>query len=176
VLDDFAVAQDEARASGWANLLAGLSALAQQVLFNPHPDAPAQGEYDPNVLVPASLIRASLAVAGGNVTNTDGAAVLDLPAGTWGVGQGSAVQAFLDGNGAERENYTWVHGGTDRPLEAHLELDGYVFETWDDPGLVNHDSFPEVEVLAPGDHDGCTCDAWITWATGGTEMPVAASA
>lgn len=175
VLDDFEVVQAEARSAGWSNLLAGLGALAQQLLFNPHPDAPPAGEYDPNVVVPASLIRESLAIAGSDVTNADGAAVLELPAGTWGVGQGSAVQSFLDSNGAEREHYTWVHGDTDRPLEAHMELDGYQFESWDDPGLENHDTFPEVEVLAPGDHAGCTCDAWITWATGGTEMPIAAS-
>jgi hypothetical protein len=128
----------------------------------------AVGEYDPDLTVPPGLVRDALAAAGRDpaATDADGAAVIDLPAGAWGIGQGDAVQSFLEENGAERESYTWLHGDTDRPLDAHLVLDGYQFDRLGRcGGCTNHDSFPEVEVLAPGDHDGCTCDAWITWAT-----------
>lgn len=175
---DLEVSQDTARDLGWGVLAAGLSALLAARLYDPHPDAPPAGEYDPNLTVPPALVRDALATAGADPTVAaldGGQAVVDLPSGAWGVGQGSAVQSFLEANGAERESYTWVHGDTERPLDAHLDLDGVEFTDWTDARLANNDTFPEVDVLAPGDHDGCTCDAWITWATGGTELPVAAS-
>jgi 2'-5' RNA ligase len=170
--------QTEAAAAGWALLAAGLSTLAAARLYDPHPDAPPVGEFDPDLTVPPALIREAIAAAGSDpaVSNVDGEAVIDLPAGTWGIGQGDAVQSFLEANGAEREHYTWVHGDTDRPLDAHLDLDGLEFTDWSDERLTNTSDFPEVEVLAPGDHDGCTCDAWITWSTVSEDMPVAASA
>lgn len=60
--------------------------------------------------------------------------------------------------------WTWVHGFYGEPLnpfDPHVDLDGY--ETTDretNPDLANTEAWPEVDVFAPDDHPGCTCE-WV---------------
>jgi signal transduction histidine kinase len=60
--------------------------------------------------------------------------------------------------------WEWVHAFYGEPrtvFEPHEALDG--FTTTDregDPGLFNPDAWPEVDLFAPGDHGGCTCE-WV---------------
>lgn len=60
--------------------------------------------------------------------------------------------------------WTWAHGFYGEPrtvFQPHADLDGY--ETTDrenNPDLVNLDAWPDGNVYAPADHDGCTCE-WV---------------
>lgn len=177
VPDDLEQTQDTARSAGWDLLAAGLSTLTLARMYDPSPDAPPLGEHDPNVTVPTSLVREAIATAGSGpgVVDVEGQAAVDIPAGAFGIGNGEAITSFLLDGGAEADHRVWLHGDVEKVFEPHLDLDGYEFVDFDDPGLANTSGWPEVEFYAASDHEGCGCDWQVVWATGGVEEPVAAA-
>lgn len=153
--------QDADRAQGWTALSAALLDLARARLYDPSPEAPPEGEHDPDVSMPVGVIRAALVVAGGIAAYSAGSTARGTPAGLGEVlGQvatGGAVTEFLGEHGVAPVGYRWVYGVSSRPFEPHLALDGVEFGDYLDPALAN-DGFPG-PYLIPGDHDGCSCDA-----------------
>lgn len=150
--------QRQHRDEAWAWMLAALLALARQRLYDPAPDAPAEGEHDITLAVPAALIREAMARAGGapqtgmEVVTTDRGGVELLtdagsrPAG--GVATGETIIGEAIDAGFSIYEYLWEHGDPGRPFEPHADLDGQIGEA------------PDADVFGgwfPGDHRGCTC-------------------
>ena len=113
---------------------AGLAGLAANLLYNPHPDQPTQGEYDGTALVPMGLVRAALDRAGGAQpgpsTDVRGAEV-PIPAATvasdaapsGGATMGpTMLAAFKDQLCITDDGWTWQHGDTDREWAAVEQL------------------------------------------------------
>lgn len=158
-------AQDLEQAADW--LVDTLTSLAHGRLFDPNPLAEALGEVASGVSIPPGLVRRAVSQAGGAaalttdgegsawVTLTDGAT---RPAG--GIGTGDLMRETLRDHGASIEAYEWAYGPGARksPFEPHVDLDGVVFETFDDPVLAISGSFPDGAFYMPGDHSGCQCD------------------
>ncbi len=158
-------ADDLSGAWGW--LLAALSTLATDRLWNPDPSAPDIGEHDPTVMIPAGLIRSAISRAGGSAglstSGTDAWVTLtdsgSRPAG--GIGTGELVRGALRDGGAQVEGYVWEYGPSfrQRPYFPHQSLNDTPFENFDDPVLLNVTDSLEVPYHFPGGHDGCRCDA-----------------
>lgn len=176
VVGGFSVSQREAlglRMAGsleeaWSWMKGSLMSLAEGLLFNPHPSAPAIGEFDPSLRIPPGLVRQAAARAGGLAglsTNGEGSAFVTLtdagtrPAG--GIATGEHVRGVLRDSGAGIEGYEWEYGQARRsqPFHPHRRLDGVEFADWDDTVLSNFTGFPPYPFYMPGDHDGCLCDA-----------------
>ena len=163
-------AQQTARQDAWQQLQTGLEALAQQRLYDPDPNTdPKQlNELNADTLVPASLIRSSLAVAGGATAAQLTKMGASAPVGQ--IGTGPTVAAVIEAGGGQTQGYEWVHASTAKdPFEPHAALDGTQFTAFDDDALLNPEDWPPVQYLCPGDHDGCLCDAMPIWAT--TDSP-----
>lgn len=150
---------------GWSWLKEGLTSLAGDRLFDPHPSAPTLGEHDPLLRVPPGAIRNAVAIAGGApLATTDGRAAFVTigVAGenVGGIGTGKLLTDAMRDAGAKVEGYRWVYGPAlrQRPFKPHLALDGKVFRYFDDAVLANHHGFPSVSHFIPGDHPGCICD------------------
>jgi 2'-5' RNA ligase len=164
-------------APAWDAMESALNAIAEKVLYTPDGDLDGGASFDPDTVVPAGVVRNALTIAGG-VPPTD--AVVDVgqpvdvgtdPAGAMvsvnvpggQIGNGDAISGLLDDSGMQVVTYEWIHGsGGQHPLPCHDYLDGVPFASFDDDVLSpdnnpDWDGFPEVERLAPGDHDGCTC-------------------
>jgi hypothetical protein len=155
--------QAEDRDQGAELLLSLLVGLATQRLFDPRPAAPPIGEYDPELSVPAGIIRESLSVAGGARGEPTRGGAFRSPderiAGQLATGQ--TVADFAREIGLEVVGYTWDYGDASSrqfPFSPHELLDGTEFAAWDDPALANSESFPEEAFYFPGDHSGCQCD------------------
>lgn len=173
---EMAAALDDA----WTWLRGRMLDLARERLYDPHPEAPAEGEWD-GAPVPYAIVREAVARAGG-VDTTLTAAIGERLRGrardAWaaiGVAAGSIVRRLLtargivqggqsggDGRGAAFE---WDYGdfGRERPFEPHEDLDGLQFANFDDPALEVQGSFPETSHYAAGDHDGCRCGVKFLW-------------
>lgn len=160
--EDLEVRQTEDRLEAWAWLEDKLNAHGRDLVYDPNPKPPEQGETDGSVRVPFRLIREAVARAGGAVGQSGITAALDIPVAAiaHGVGTGGVVQEVLAEQGGAVASYEWVYGAypRQRPFEPHAELDGATFENFDDPLLSNGDSFPPEPFYAPGDHNGCRCD------------------
>lgn len=162
--DDLEARQDEDRSAAWAWLVAALTALLAERIYNPSPDAPAVGEHDTTLVVPTGIIRAAIARAGGTggaEPSPQAGAVLaeggTRPVG--GVGTGELVQQQLRDFGATVRAYRWVYGPALRAtFLPHAQLDGTVFTAYDDGRLTNGSGFPPFPYYLPGDHYGCRCD------------------
>jgi hypothetical protein len=157
-------------ASAWAWLAGALTTLAGERLYDPDPAAPAEGEHDPTLAVPAGLVRQAIARAGGAQGLVTAAATAPGPA--WvtltdagtrpagGIGTGELLRGGLRDVGASVEAYRWTYGPAfrQRPFQPHLGLDGVVFTNFDDPQLANPNRWPPGAYYLPGDHAGCICD------------------
>jgi hypothetical protein len=157
-------AQAEGRERGAELLLALLVGLASSRLFDPRPSAPPIGEHDPDMSVPAGVMRQALSVAGGARGEPTRGGAFRGPderiAGQLATGQ--TVADFAREIGLEIAGYIWDYGDASTrqtPFPLHESLDGVQFDTWDDPALANSAAFPDTQFLFPGDHDGCQCDA-----------------
>lgn len=161
-----------------AMLTENLFRLASQRLYNPVPGTPARGETDGTVLIPMSLARAALAIAGGG--NPIGGAMRSVTAaspGAWvdvsgpvsdasgaplgGVGTGPDIIALAGEQGGGIDGYVWVYGPAVRKeFQGHADIDGTPFENFDDPVLAvqPEDGWLGVDFYMPGDHEGCCCD------------------
>lgn len=175
-LDEAALAQAEAEhvvstatATNW--LAANLTALAHTRLFAAGPTT--KGETDDTVLVPASLVRVVVAIAGGarptGGTILTGGAWAELAGGPVtasdggplsGIATGPGIMALVTGHGGRTEAYQWEYGpGVRAEFQPHLDLDTIIRP--DPSGFEwppSYDGWPENDIPFPGDHDGCTCD------------------
>lgn len=143
---------------GWGTLSAGLLALGSQLLYDPHVEAPVQGEFDSTTLVPVRLVREALLDAGGGPGGTGTQLRLDF----WsGLLSGELADRMLADFSLEMTSAgSWSCGAPDRPFEPHQELDGIEFAgPTDDQLAASPDEFPFVSFYSPQDHDGCQCDA-----------------
>jgi hypothetical protein len=155
--------QDSDRSDAWAWMSAALGSLAHQMLYDPSPDAPPQGEYDDSLDVPFGLVRQAVARAGGadGMETTDGFGMTiqggTEPAG--GIGTGQVVMDLLGNQGQGVEGWVWVYGDypRTRPFEPHEALDGVQFQSWDDEVLANNEGWPDTPFFYCGDHDGDLC-------------------
>ena len=161
---------DLAAAREW--LMGNLMELAAHRLYDPTPGTPV-GEHDGTVLVPASLVRAAIAVAGGQAPAHGGTM---LTAGAWmqisggpvtapdgdpvgGIGTGPTVMGLVTGQGGSTQGWQWEYGaGVRSEFKPHLDLDGTVVEHTDDPEWANTGGWPGTSHYFPGDHEGCVCD------------------
>lgn len=148
-------ADRDADEAAWSWLLQNVTDLARRRLYDPDPAVPDVGEVA-GTAVPARMAREAIARAGGSggLIEVDG-----IPG---GIAVGVTIQSELADTGGGVDGWIWDYGAAPRlrPFEPHEALDGYEFSTWDDPGLANGESWPNVAYYAPGDHDGCLCD-WI---------------
>lgn len=128
--------------------------MINERLFNaidPANFIPGSNEF----LVQPGDIRQVIQVAGG------GGVSLDLSGYSGGVSTGQIMQDILRQNGAPLEGWLWLYdpGLVRTPFQGHRQLDGFVFQKWDDPELaVNYQDFwIRVPFYFPGDHYGCGC-------------------
>lgn len=151
----------------WAWLKGALQREAAAQMFDPTAAAPAIGEFDPTLRVPAGMLREAIARAGGTqglISTRAGGAYITLsdsgrgPAG--GIGTGELLRVAMRDHGVGTEGYEWTYGPAyrARPFEPHMQLDGLRFVNFDDPALSNTSGFPDVAFYIPGDHAGCICD------------------
>lgn len=162
--------QDRDRAEAWNWTRETLLTAARDLLYDPSPDPPAEGEFDPSVVVPYRIVREAVARAGGAAGED---APLAAAAGSlftsitadpiraaMGVAQGWLMQRVLGEHDVELDEYEWAYGEflRARPFEPHEELDGARFTNFDDVVLTNPEAWPPFAFYMPGDHDGCRCD------------------
>ena len=183
----------------WEAFKAALNARAENLLYNPDPNADEELSVNPNTVVPTGVVRQALSIAGGAEAKPITAAdvsemtIADVyPTGTeedksnvegetsgeghvltdipdGQIGTGAAVGGLLDASGMEVASFTWAHGPSLNPFEPHLDLDGTEFTNFNDDALANPGDFPEVDFFFPGDHIGCSCDFATVWTQGGDE-------
>jgi 2'-5' RNA ligase len=128
-----------------------LTQWAYRLLEDPEPSFGDVGEQPKDPTLPMSILTAALLLADGRNVPTDGS-----PA-----GPGLVVEtwATYDPN-PPVETVTWLWGGSDRPFEPHVDLDG-VESTWDDYEDTFAKDASEFPAGAPywfaGDHLGCSC-------------------
>jgi len=74
------------------------------------------------------------------------------------VAGGDTTRAAAMEVGLVQVGFVWDYGdGLRQTFEPHLALDGMEFDSWEDPGLANFESWPANSFYYPGDHDGCMC-------------------
>lgn len=151
----------------WAWLRGALTSLAGDRMFDPHPAAPEFGEFDATAKVPTGMLRQAIARAGGGsglrATDAGGAFLTLADAGTrpaGGIGTGELLREAMRDHGVGTEAYQWDYGPAfrQRPFEPHMQLDGVIFDNFDDAVLTNTSGFPDGAFYMPGDHAGCICD------------------
>lgn len=153
-LDPADVQVETRHEQGWEALLLALTALAGAQVFTSPPTP--RGEVDASVTVPATLVRDALAVAGGTETITAPTGTA-AQAGPPGLLTGPLWLGLLAGLGVFPDRWEWQTGRPSQPFPPHQELDGLVFEAWDDPVLANFGTFPSHPFFFPSDHTGCVC-------------------
>ena len=82
-----------------------------------------------------------------------------------GVATGKAILEYADSLGVDvrHDEYIWLYGDTlrQRGFQGHMQLDGAIFTSIDDPVLAvwPEDQWLRVANYSPGDHLGCACIA-----------------
>lgn len=150
--------------------------LAAARLYSPQPGPEPAGEHDTTVLIPASMVRAAVALAGGQAvkgahTNVGfgasawidlgGAGPVSTPDGQplGGIGTGPDLMGAVSDAGGSTEGWQWDYGtGVRAAFVPHEQLDGTIVPKTDDPRWANSGTFPATDFYYPGDHDGCVCD------------------
>lgn len=156
-MEDLAAKQAESRRDAEGLLVVALGLLANQRLYNPHPEAPPIGEYDPELLVPPGYLREAISIAGGAPAPSELDGKLDAQAG--GILTGDLAEAIWGQLGVGPAGYEWFTGAPDRPFEQHADLEAVEFSSFDDEQLAaDSGEFPFVDFYFPGDHWGCQCD------------------
>jgi hypothetical protein len=163
--------QEDNDRNAWGLLFAGLTLVATSSLYDPRPTAPPIGEMPVEARVPPTLVRESVATAGGKSASPN---VRPAGAPEGGVALGDSLLDLLhDAYHQTIEGWRWIYGDPSartRPFEPHYELDGKEFSSWDADVLYNPEPFPPADFFAPGDHDGCLCDFEVVLvATGESE-------
>lgn len=155
--------QEEDREEGWLVFLAALLSFARARFTGDGDEAVEQGEFDPTAVVPASIVREALAVAGGEaIEHGLDDALLSAMSGTpvGGVATGRLIEVTFAELGFPWTGYTWIYGLAPRQTSfvPHAALDGETFEHWDSDVLSNGGDWPRVAHFFPGDHRYCRCD------------------
>lgn len=148
--------------SAWDLFRAAMLKLADEYLYNPHPDQ-EPGEA-PDVIVPPGLVRGVFAHVGGlhpdtgDIDDEGTPGNADRPVG--GIALGNDVAEVLADEGAQELGFEWVYGITAiRHFEPHKDLNGMRFASWKDPRLEPEPEYAWVgPIFQPGDHNGCMCD------------------
>ena len=73
----------------------------------------------------------------------------------------TAAESIDPGTSGASAVRTWLHSGSDNAFGPHFDQDGNTY--FDDEDYLNQagwdaGEFPFVDVLAPGDHNGCGCE------------------
>lgn len=82
---------------------------------------------------------------------------------TGGITTGVHMSEYLADAGVNTNQKIWLYGWEEKPrrrtFNGHLQMDGLVFEEWDDDGLIisPQDYWLRRNYYAPGDHWGCAC-------------------
>lgn len=152
--------QDDDRHRAWAWLLAALVGIfaARTVgttpAGRPRPGPPGGQTALGGALVPAGVVRAALAIAGGFGAGEtspglgpDGRPV-DSGEVFGGVAVGERILTLLSTRDITADGWEWVHDNPQRDFPPHLDLDGVVSATYDGP---------EFDGYSEGDHGGCRC-------------------
>jgi hypothetical protein len=79
-----------------------------------------------------------------------------------GITSGRTMTEWLRSNGIDTDKKIWLYGYEDEPrrvFNGHLQMDGLVFEDWEDDGLriAPQDAWLRRSHYRPGDHFGCAC-------------------
>jgi len=78
-----------------------------------------------------------------------------------GITSGNTMNEWLRSNGIDTNKKIWLYGYDDprRTFNGHLQMDGLVFESWEDDGLKisPQDAWLRRSHYQPGDHFGCAC-------------------
>lgn len=106
-------------------------------------------------LVQPGDVRPLLATLGGGSTD------VTIPL-TGSITSGQTMTDWLRSNGITSNQKIWLYGFESEPrrtFNGHLQMDGLVFQYWDDPGLkiAPQDAWIRRRFYAPGDHWGCAC-------------------
>ena len=161
--------------AGWLVLKNAMDEIAVNAAYNPDPNVStdeAIANLSATNIVPAGVVRTSIAIAGGaSVANfvmtalSNGATVPSVPLSpVGGIGTGGVVSGLLSDSGAVNTNYEWVHGPSLKVFQPHEDLDGTEFDLFTSDALANTSgNWPYVAYYYPGDHDGCLCDAMPLW-------------
>lgn len=131
-----------------------LKALIADRAFNPLKE-PVYGEFRQGDLVQYGDVRPLMVKLGGGSTD----ATVEL---IGGVTTGKTMQSWLEASGVTTDEKIWLYGYEEQPrrtFNGHLQMDGLVFEQWDDEGLriAPQDVWLRRKFYQPGDHWGCAC-------------------
>jgi hypothetical protein len=79
-----------------------------------------------------------------------------------GITSGTTMREWLRSNGIDSDKKIWLYGYEDEPrrtFNGHLQMDGLVFDSWEDEGLLiaPQDAWLRRTHYSPGDHWGCAC-------------------
>lgn len=79
-----------------------------------------------------------------------------------GITSGKLMTDWLGENGIQTNQKIWLYGFEDQPrrvFNGHLQMDGLVFESWEDDGLLvaPQDTWLRRTHYQVGDHWGCAC-------------------
>jgi hypothetical protein len=147
VMDNLAAADSESRDR--------LRELADKYIFGDGAAVDPSGEASSFVIQPGD-VRSILVKAGG------GSPVSNYPL-NGGIATGRTVIQYVDtlGTDVNTELMIWTYGQVPRKqgFQGHMQLDGAVFTTMDDPVLSvwPEDRWIRVSHYRPGDHLGCAC-------------------
>jgi hypothetical protein len=132
---------------------ASLLEFSRRRLFDAGAGVDEVGEFD-DIRIPAGIIRDAMSIAGGangaDTDRTEGG----------GIGTGEFVANVFQDQGVVTDSMTWDYGDDARQeFQAHFDLDGQTFSSWDDPILevAPDDDWLGVDHYEPGDHRGCRC-------------------
>ena len=115
---------------------------------------PIFGEYITGNVVQYGDVRPLLVqLGGGSVENP-----ITLQG---GFTTGMTMREWLRTNGIDTDKKIWLYGYDEprRTFNGHLQMDGLVFDSWDDEALTiaPQDAWLRVPRYFPGDHFGCGC-------------------
>lgn len=116
---------------------------------------PIRGEFMKGTLVQYGDVRPMLIAVGGGSTE------VAVPL-YGGITTGRTMTEWLKSNGIDTNERIWLYGYEDEPrrtFNGHLQMDGLVFDNWEDDGLkiAPQDVWLRRSHYAPGDHWGCAC-------------------
>lgn len=116
---------------------------------------PIFGEFMKGNIVQYGDVRPLLSKLGG------GSGDVNVPL-QGGITTGQTMREHLRANGIDTDKKIWLYGYEDEPrrtLNGHLQMDGLIFESWEDDGLeiAPQDAWLRRSHYQPGDHWGCAC-------------------
>lgn len=132
-----------------------VKALVDKHAF-PLTNDPVYGEFRSGSAVQFGDVRGLLTKLGG------GSADPEVALNYGGVTTGKLMQDYLNEADVNTNQKIWLYGWEEQPrrtFNGHLQMDGLVFEDWDDNGLIiaPQDRWLRRNYYQPGDHWGCAC-------------------